>query len=83
MTIEQMNGNDLSNPWKFVEDWYKEKEIFHNIQRQRNGETLLIQLPTDVYSLEFAQWLTHQYRLAMAKGIELGKDYERQLSRVS
>jgi hypothetical protein len=29
--------------------------------------------PTDIYSDEFASWLTHQYRLAMAKGVQLGR----------
>ena len=28
-------------------------------------------MPEDVYSREFAEWLTDQYRLAMRKGIEL------------
>jgi hypothetical protein len=31
-------------------------------------------IPRDVFSVEFAEWLCDQYRLAMAKGIQLGRD---------
>lgn len=63
--------------WKIAEEWYRESEITHSILRSKR---LLAErserIPEDVYSPEFAKWLTDQYRLAMAKGIEMGRRNE-------
>jgi hypothetical protein len=63
-------------PWDFAADWYKENEITHAIRRQQKH---LIdpadKIPEDIYSPEFAQWLTHQYRLAVQKGIQIGREW--------
>ena len=37
-------------------------------ERQPDGD-----VPEDVHSEEFAEWLTHQMRLAMARGIMIGE----------
>lgn len=67
--------------WEFACDWYKPGEIAWSIARSRSGFGSFkiensagnsAKIPTDVYSQEFAEWLTEQYRLAMAKGIEIG-----------
>ena len=62
-------------PWAIAEAWYGEMEIYRSIQR---GLSPLAEdrerIPPDVSSPEFASWLTNQYRLAMAKGIQLGRD---------
>lgn len=59
--------------WKTAEDWYNPDAIFQSIARQK--KPLLIEthhrIPTDILSREFSDWLTNQYRLAMAKGIDM------------
>jgi len=64
-------------PFEFATDWYKEEEIYSQLKKANmiSGE----KVPEDIYSREFAKWLTHEYRLAMAKGIQIGtfsKEYE-------
>ena len=61
------------------EQWYDEDSIAHSIQESRSIVSFVEgrQIPTDVYSPEFARWLTHQYRLAMAKGIQIGREQEK------
>ncbi|MDO8473562.1 MAG: hypothetical protein Q7T05_07075 [Dehalococcoidia bacterium] len=54
-----------NNSWKTAEEWYKENLIAEQLK--------IADVPTDVRSPEFAAWLTLQYRLAMAKGIQLGQ----------
>ena len=63
-------------PWQIAEKWYSEQEISEAIanNRKRVAEGMTEHIPHDVQSEEFAKWLTHQYRLAMAKGIQLGRD---------
>lgn len=56
------------SPWAIAEEWYTETQIAMSIQRFDD------EIPADVRSEAFAKWLTHQYRLAMAKGIQLGRD---------
>jgi hypothetical protein len=69
-----MNEKRMGTPWEIAEAWYSEEEIVHSIARQRRADFDGDCIPTDVFGREFAQWLTHQYRLAMSKGIQLGRD---------
>jgi len=67
---------DGKTPWEFACDWYSPAEIAWSIARQKagfgRGAIETSKMPVDVYSQEFAEWLTDQYRLAMRKGIEIG-----------
>lgn len=56
------------SPWDIAEEWYGLKDIANGIQQNKH------EIPADVQSEDFAKWLTHQYRLAMAKGIQLGRE---------
>ena len=61
-------------PWEIAEGWYDEDQIFRAIERSGSDDVgSWEKIPTDVHSREFARWLTHQYRLAMAKGVQLGR----------
>lgn len=59
--------------WSTAENWYNSDQIFDSILRRYNP--LLSEpkdkIPSPAFSREFSDWLTHQYRLAMSKGIEL------------
>lgn len=62
-------------PWDIAESWYSVHEIASAIQRSGSDDFgAWNKIPTDIYSTEFAVWLTHQYRLAMAKGVQLGRE---------
>jgi hypothetical protein len=57
------------SPRELVCDWYTvEKTRAYLQERQPDGD-----VPEDVHSEEFAEWLTHQMRLAMARGIMIGE----------
>lgn len=62
-----------ASDWDFVCGWYRENDIAAAIRRSLEPPfpTAANQIPKDVTSTEFAVWLTHQYRLAMKKGMEL------------
>lgn len=60
-----MPEHEIENPWGFACKWYRAEVIEAAIRD--NAE-----IPLDVKSREFAVWMTRQYCLAMAKGIELG-----------
>ena len=66
-------------PFEFAEQWYDEDSIARSIKDSRSIVSFVEgrKIPTDVYSPEFARWLTHQYRLAMAKGIQIGREQEK------
>lgn len=53
-----------------AEQWYNETQIAMSVAGNFREEPHR-RIPPDVGSQEFAKWLTHEYRLAMAKGIEL------------
>lgn len=57
-------------PWDIAESWYDPEDIYHSIQQSGDME----KVPVNVHGSAFARWLTHQYRLAMSKGIQLGRD---------
>lgn len=66
-----MMGDRLAGrtAWEFACDWYTPDQIKYSIaNRYRTGHSI----PEDIDSMEFANWLTEQYRLAMTKGIEIG-----------
>lgn len=54
----------IRNAWEFACGWYMPAEVEAAIKRK------VAIVPKDVDSPEFAAWLTDQYRLAMAKGID-------------
>ena len=55
-------------PWEIAVEWYSEPTV--------RLELTDVDIPRDVSSPEFLSWLTHQYRLAMFKGIQLGRSGE-------
>lgn len=55
------------SPWDIAAAWYGLNDVTSCVQRSTD-------IPADVHSADFARWLTHEYRLAMAKGIQLGRD---------
>ena len=62
-------SDKTQNPWEFACEWYTvEKTRAYLQERQPDGD-----VPEDVHSEEFAEWLTHQMRLAMARGIMIGE----------
>jgi len=62
-------------PLEIAESWYDSEGIEKAIMSAGDGSFGDSgQIPPDVKSKEFAKWLTCQYRLAMAKGIQLGRD---------
>lgn len=64
----------IKTPWDIAEAWYGEEEIARAIKNSGKGFPHSEPIPRDVDSPEFAKWITHQYRLAMAKGIQLGRE---------
>lgn len=62
--------------WEIAEDWYRVEHIENYLLRQKQGILMATEthVPTDVFSRQFAEWLTLQYRLAMAKGIQLARE---------
>lgn len=66
---DRLNGKTA---WEFACDWYTPDQIAHSIKnRYRTPSDTAI--PDDIDSAGFAQWLTEQYRLAMAKGIQIAQ----------
>jgi len=57
-------------PWEIAEAWYHAEQIHECIVHRKCRSPI----PADTQSREFAEWLTDQYRLAMAKGVQLGRD---------
>ena len=62
-------GDKMQNPWEFACNWYTvERTREYLQQRQPDGD-----VPDDVHSDEFAEWLTKQLRLALSRGIVIGE----------
>jgi len=59
----------MRTDWEKACDWYRVDNVAHAIKSESGDE-----IPTDVRSREFAVWLTNEYRLAMAKGMQLARD---------
>ena len=55
-------------PFEIAKSWYSVESV------HRGLKNMFYPVPKDVESREFAEWLTHQYTLAMSKGIQLGRD---------
>jgi len=62
----------VKTPMQIAAEWYQTEEIARCIREHPDCNTF-DPIPTDVRSDVFAEWLTRQYRLAMAKGIQLGR----------
>lgn len=65
-----------SSAWEFACNWYRPDEIERSIASDfatSDPLTVSRRVPTDVQSREFAVWLCEQYRLAMNKGIQIGR----------
>ena len=62
-------------PYEFARKWYDADNIHRSITRAEKYRSFgdLPAIPTDPYSVAFAEWLAEQYCLAMAKGAELCK----------
>jgi hypothetical protein len=61
----------VENSWEFARQWYGVDEIHTAINRERRDVGSIPEVPADVKSRAFAEWLAEQYRLAMRKGAEL------------
>jgi hypothetical protein len=60
--------------WEFCCDWYRPDEIERSIAESFwRPSALGARPPENILSREFAEWLCDQYRLAMNKGIQVGK----------
>jgi hypothetical protein len=55
----------MKQPIEIAEAWYSTVSIHNGLQRNSP--------PSDTQSLEFAAWLCNEYKLAMAKGIQIGR----------
>ncbi len=60
--------------WPFVCQWYNPEQIHRSINKKASWLDGGVTVPEDVYSMEFAEWLADQYRLAMAKGASLAME---------
>lgn len=69
-----LNGK---TPWEFACEWYTPDEIAQSIRYRHHSDSSSLKIPTDIDSQAFAEWLSEQYRLAMAKGIQIGIDAAR------
>ena len=58
------------SPWDIAEKWYSEAQTVTTLSLPEYNS----KIPRDVTSPEFGKWLTNEYRLAMAKGIQLGRE---------
>lgn len=69
----EVTHKPIDDPWEFACKWYSIHGTREHLQRQQLGKHIgfVKEVPEDIYSEEFAEWLTGQYRLAMTKGIEL------------
>jgi hypothetical protein len=66
----RLNGR---TPWDFACGWYTVDEIHRSILSRHKSGFVKTEIPSDIESRDFADWLTEQYRLAMWKGIEVGQ----------
>ena len=65
---------EFRSAWEIAEAWYDEVGIAKAISESGSGGFgSWDRVPEDVHSREFAKWLTHQYRLALSKGVQLGR----------
>jgi len=73
--------NALLPSWETAVGWYTEDELITFINRKRSVfDDERQRIPTDVTSREFAVWMTNEYRMAMAKGIQMANSRARQVA---
>lgn len=71
---EAVEKPELRSSWRIAEDWYNEANVIAAVQRQDAGAFgERTKIPPDVTSEAFGKYLTHEYRLAMNKGIDLAR----------
>lgn len=63
--LEMCEKYGILPSWKTAENWYNADQIHESLKNVAE------RYPHDFGSREFSESVTHQYRLAMAKGIEL------------
>jgi hypothetical protein len=56
-------------PYEIANEWYDVDSIWAGIKDGIDAA----EIPYKIGSREFAEWLTEQYRLAMMKGIQIGR----------
>lgn len=61
----------MKSGWERAVEWYKESEIVASVAHDLIGRR---RVPADVRGREFGEWLTNEYRLAMAKGFQMATD---------
>lgn len=67
----------LTTPHEIAKEWYGFEEIHRALQQAGTDSFGACEaIPPDIKSEKFSRWLTHQYRLAMAKGIVIGRNPE-------
>jgi hypothetical protein len=73
--VERIEKRKPMNPLETATGWYTEEEIFTFINRKPSVfDDSRQKVPTDVRSIEFAAWMANEYRLAMAKGIQMANN---------
>lgn len=65
-------------PFEFAEKWYTPEQAGRAIKARKDDNRLHFRTPEDIYSHEFAVWLTTELRFAMAKGIQVGRGQAKQ-----
>ena len=63
----------MKTAFEIASEWYTVDEVHWSVVEHKAVLGSSIAVPPDVTSREFAEWLTDQYRLAMAKGIQIGR----------
>lgn len=64
---------DGKTPWEFACGWYTPDEIERSIANRHKSGFVRNDIPADIESRAFAEWLCEQYRLAMNKGFMLAR----------
>lgn len=63
---------NLRTPEETASAWYRTAEVGNAIARSGNGDCgSWDEVPEDVYSAEFAEWMASHLRRAMVKGFQL------------
>lgn len=58
---------------KIAQEWYSVDEITRRLAKANDPLGFEERIPEDIKSVEFAQWLTDEFRHAMMKGIQIAK----------
>ena len=60
-------ASDKKTPMEFAREWYTDEGIFAAVCQSSD-------IPQVTNTCEFAAWLTNQYRLTFAKGMQIARD---------